>query len=308
MDVEQQMRETYAERLGALELSGGDVDAARRNGARMRARRRVAVGAAARGDRDHRRRRDSRRDREGVGRPLARRRSLARAPGRLRSRRGRMPRRSWTGREVIVLGGERHPCPPNADCAVGDEALRDGAAYDIRTNSWRPIPPAPVPVGPGNHLMVADGVVVLSDTGSGTARWFTYEPDHNRWSRVDDVPPGVGDSPSAYRVQGLRDGRTPGRRVRRDSGSDGRCCPPIAIQPALTQRTLTATDAGPVVTGEDSTPTARRQHCRHCCWPTSGTAAGGAACPPANSSPATPGAGPGPGWSTPSRSRSTAAR
>ena len=47
MDVEQQMRETYAERLGAVELSGGDVDAARRTGARMRVRRRLAVGAAA---------------------------------------------------------------------------------------------------------------------------------------------------------------------------------------------------------------------------------------------------------------------
>ena len=36
MDVEQKLQETYAGRLGAVETSRGDVDAARRTGARMR--------------------------------------------------------------------------------------------------------------------------------------------------------------------------------------------------------------------------------------------------------------------------------
>ena len=105
----------------------------------------------------------------------------------------------WTGREVLVLGGETDPCPPNADCAEASQELRDGAAYDPATNTWREIPPAPVPVGAGDRWSVADGVVVLRHAGPGRgSSWFTYEPDHNRWSRIDSVPPGVGDLPSAF--------------------------------------------------------------------------------------------------------------
>jgi hypothetical protein len=158
----------------------------------------------------------------------------------------------WTGREVVVLGGDTNPCPPNASCASDPGGLRDGAAYQPTTDTWRAIPPAPVPVGPGDRLVVADGVVVLRHWRPGAAAWFTYEPDHNRWSRIAGVPQRAGDLPSAL---GSRVYVTAGRRVavydvRRFTWS---LLPPDPIRPALTQRRVTATSAGPVVTGYDAT-------------------------------------------------------
>jgi hypothetical protein len=153
---------------------------------------------------------------------------------------------------VIVLGGERRPCPPSADCAVVSDGLRDGAAYDPGTNSWRVIAPAPVAVGPGDRLVAADGVVVLRSARPHGSIWFTYEPDLDRWSRIDGVPAGVGDQPSAI---GPRVYVTAGRRVAvYDVGRlRWSLLPPDPIRPALTERTVTATGAGPVVTGVDST-------------------------------------------------------
>jgi hypothetical protein len=158
----------------------------------------------------------------------------------------------WTGREVIVLGGEKKPCPPGADCANPPGGLRDGAAYDPRTNSWREIPPAPVPVGPGDRLLVAAGVVVLRDWQEHGSSWFTYEPDHNRWSRIDDVPAGIGDLPSAL---GSKVYVPAGRRIAVYDVTRFRWAllPADPVTPWLTQRRVTATDVGPVVTGEDST-------------------------------------------------------
>jgi hypothetical protein len=149
---------------------------------------------------------------------------------------------------VIVLGGDTHPCPPNADCAFAPHYRRDGAAYDPTTDAWRAIPPAPVPVGPGDRLVVADGVVVLRDWRQHGSRWFTYEPDHHRWSHLDGVPAGVGDLPSAF---GTRVYVTAGPRVavydvRRFRWS---LLPPDPITPRLTHRRVTATPYGPVVTG-----------------------------------------------------------
>lgn len=251
MDVEQQMWETYAERLGALELSGGDVDAARRTGARMRVRRRLAVGAAAvaviavaAGG-----------SLVGTGRvsigPSHGRgdwRELPAAP--------LLPRAYalgvWTGREAIVLGGEIDRCPPHVDGCLGPGEMRDGAAYSPQSNTWRNIPPAPVRVGPGDRLVVADGVVVLRHARSHGSSWFTYEPDHNRWSSIGDVPEGAGDLPSAF---GPEVYVPAGRRIAVYDVTRFRwsLLPPDPNQPRLVQRRVTATPHGPVVTGYDST-------------------------------------------------------
>jgi hypothetical protein len=251
MDLEQQLKETYAERLDHLDLPYGDVGAARRTGAGMRVRRRVALGAAAAavvvvaaGG-----------SLLGTGRmsigpsvPGGDWRELPAAPLSPRA----YAQSVWTGREVLVVGGEKNPCPPNADCAVPDDQLRDGAAYDLRTHTWRTIQAAPVPVGPGDRLVVADGVVVLRDSQQQGSRWFSYEPDHDRWSQIDDVPPGIGDLPSAL---GSRVYAIAGRQVAVYDVDTLRwtMLPPDTIEPALSQRRVTATDVGPVITGEDST-------------------------------------------------------
>ena len=148
MDLEQQLRESYVERLGSLDLPGGDVAAARRTGARMRARRRLTVGAAALAvvavalggtlvgtgrvsvGPSH----DTGHWRELPAPPLSPRANAQAV---------------WTGHEVVVVGGETEPCPPGADCAILPDDLRDGAAYDPGTDRWHRIAQAPVSVGPG---------------------------------------------------------------------------------------------------------------------------------------------------------------
>jgi hypothetical protein len=250
MNLEQQLKQAYADRLGALDLTGGDVADARRAGARMRTRRRFAVGAAAvavvavaAGG-----------SLLGTGRvsigpsnPAGEWRELPAAPLSPRA----YAQAVWTGREVLVLGGEKNPCPPGADCAGSEDPLRDGAAYDPQTNTWRPIPPAPVPVGSGDRLVAAEGVVVLRHWQEHGSSWFTYEPDHNRWSRIADVPARVGDLPSAI---GPKVYVTAGRRIAVYDVTRFRwtLLPPDDIEPRLAQRRVTATDAGPVVTGVDS--------------------------------------------------------
>lgn len=252
MDVEQQMRETYAERLGAVDLSGGDVDAARRTGARMRVRRRLAVGAAA----------VAVVVAVGVGGTIAATRDQAVGPAAPRGHWRELPTPPlspradavsvWTGHEVIVLGGDPDPCPPGADCATTSSLLRDGAAYDPATGAWHRIADAPVPVGPGDRLVPYNGAVVLRHAiPQGGARWFSYEPEGNRWLRMGHVPAGAGD-PSVIgpRLYALAGRRVATYDVSRFAWS---LLPPDPIRPRLTQRRVTATPYGPVVTGLDAT-------------------------------------------------------
>jgi hypothetical protein len=158
----------------------------------------------------------------------------------------------WTGGAAIVLGGVTEVCPPAADCAsVPGHELRDGAAYDPRTNTWRPIPPAPVDVSSA-QLVVADGVVVLEDHTVHRSRWFTYQPDHDGWERIHHVSALVSDDLSAF---GPRVYVSAGRRIAVYDVTTFRWSflPRDRIRPALAQRTVTATSSGPVVTGVDAT-------------------------------------------------------
>lgn len=247
-ELEQQLRTTYAERLGALEPPLGDAAAARRTGARMRARRRLVVGSAATAV-----------VALAVGGTLVGTGRVAVGPSHDRGLWREVPAAPltpranalavWSGREVVVVGGESDPCPPNVDgCASGSEGERDGAAYDPASNTWRSIAPSPVPVGPGDRLVAADGVVVLRHWLAHGSRWFAYEPDRNRWSAIDDVPARVGDLPSA---NGSDVYVPAGRRIAvyDVARSEWRLLPPDPHTPRLSQRRVTATPYGPVVTG-----------------------------------------------------------
>jgi hypothetical protein len=152
-----------------------------------------------------------------------------------------------------VIGGETSPCPPGADCAASEgNDLRDGAAFDPGTRAWHGIADAPVPVGPGDRLVASGGRVVLRHWRPNGSDWFVYDPDADDWSRIADVPDEIGDLPSAL---GPRVYALVGRRVAvySVSGSQWTLLPPDPITPALRQRQVTATDVGPVVTGEGST-------------------------------------------------------
>lgn len=70
----------------------------------------------------------------------------------------------WTGEEMLVWGGSRR----DKDTLVS-ESMRDGAAYNPRTDSWRGIPPAPAPGGGG-----------YSVTWTGTEMVVWGDPDSAR--------------------------------------------------------------------------------------------------------------------------------
>jgi hypothetical protein len=250
MTIEDTLRRTYDDHLGRLDLPPGDASGARRTGTRMRTRRRLTAGAVAAtvvavalaGVVDTRRDTSVQ-----PSAPLGHWRELPIPPLSPRAE----ARVVWSGSEVIVLGGTTDVCPPGADCASSGPQLRDGAAYNPTTNSWRAIPPAPVALGSA-QMVVADGVVVLEDYSASRTRWFTYEPDHNRWFRIRQVPRGVGHGLSAVgtRVYVSRGRGVAVYDVRRFHWS---LLPPDRIQPLLTTGTVTATSSGPVMTGVDTT-------------------------------------------------------
>src|SRR5689334_16765357 len=113
MDLEQRLTESYDDHLGTLEPAGGDVAAARRRGARLRARRRLAVGAAAVAV-----------VAVAVGGSLVSTGRVSIGPSESIGHWRELPTPPlspradavsvWTGSEVVVLGGDPEPCPPNA--------------------------------------------------------------------------------------------------------------------------------------------------------------------------------------------------
>ena len=101
----------------------------------------------------------------------------------------------WTGREVLIIGGDKgQPCPPPASCSIPDtEALRDGAAYEPASGTWREIAQAPVPIEHAQTVVVDDVVYMWSPDlwsphptgrpGSEPA-FLTYDVGSDRWQRL----------------------------------------------------------------------------------------------------------------------------
>jgi len=95
----------------------------------------------------------------------------------------------WTGRELLVLGGDTvPPCPPAASCATPPRPQRDGAAYDPSTNTWRRTADAPLPL---QGHQVLDGDVVWAQTSwHGDAPLLSYDASKDRWTQ-HPPPPGL---------------------------------------------------------------------------------------------------------------------
>jgi N-acetylneuraminic acid mutarotase len=100
---------------------------------------------------------------------------------------------AWTGRELIVLVGDRDP-----DGKPWPARLARAAAYDPATNRWRRIAPPPAPrnganaVWDGRELLVVGGA---GTPGHGTPAplrrtGFAYDPAANRWRRLAPMPTG----------------------------------------------------------------------------------------------------------------------
>lgn len=153
------------------------------------------------------------------------------------------PLLAWTGSEVLALGGHTGPaCPPNADCVDLDDEVRDGAAYDPGTDTWRPVAPAPFDVDRFTGHVVVDGDLVVGDQ----RRWWSYDTAADTWTRLPD---GAGGVPEAERggLVHTHDGRRV--QVLDLATSTWAELPPDPLQPALEGGAVFATDAGVVLTG-----------------------------------------------------------
>jgi hypothetical protein len=141
------------------------------------------------------------------------------------------------GHRVLVLGGSRPGVP----------ALRDGAAYDLRTGRWRPLR-TPLAVTDRDTAVVASGVVVLQHRGSeGAGLWWRYAVRQDAWSRLRHLPAHLH-APSAF---GSEVYALSGRRVVVYSVQLGRWTrlAPDPLRPVLRHATVAASRGGTVVTG-----------------------------------------------------------
>lgn len=98
----------------------------------------------------------------------------------------------WRDQVVVVGGRIERPCPPNAGCVRGlRETQRDGALYDLRSDTWERLPDAPVPLDTTSSA-VLDDVLYLWVSNGGPAV-LALDLVARRWSTLPP-PPVVSDS------------------------------------------------------------------------------------------------------------------
>ncbi|SDF46989.1 hypothetical protein SAMN05660662_2230 [Blastococcus aurantiacus] len=100
------------------------------------------------------------------------------------------------GDRVLVVGGWRFSCPPNADCSAPQDPLfRDGAVYDATTDAWSSIAPPPFGLrrGEGDTAALDGTAYLVTGCADGPAceappRLLSYRPDDDRWSDHGVIP------------------------------------------------------------------------------------------------------------------------
>jgi Kelch motif len=138
---------------------------------------------------------------------------------------------------VLVLGGHRASGP----------ALRDGAAYDLRTGSWAHLW-MPVALSDRDAAVTAGGIVIVRHDRAGReATWWRYDVRQDGWSRMRSLPPGLS-TPCAFGSEVYAISR---RLVEVYSVQLGRwtALPADPRRPVLVHPTVTASRHGTVVTG-----------------------------------------------------------
>jgi hypothetical protein len=101
------------------------------------------------------------------------------------------------GEAVFVGGSDADPCPPSAGCIPPrDPPLRDGAAFDPRERTWRPIAPAPVGFSFAEGVVVGGAAYLLAngDVGRPDAppAFLGYRIAEDDWEELP-LPPGDRD-------------------------------------------------------------------------------------------------------------------
>jgi hypothetical protein len=114
-----------------------------------------------------------------------------------------LPTGFWTGSEVVLVGGsDAPPCSPTASCRPPTTPpLADGAAFDPKTGTWRPIAEAPVAfswaapavVGSTAYLHVP-GEPWRPDAPSA---FLAYRIDEDRW---EELPVPTSDPGASFEL------------------------------------------------------------------------------------------------------------
>jgi hypothetical protein len=103
----------------------------------------------------------------------------------------------WTGREIVVVGGNDFVCGANDDCGLGDATGRsDGAAFEPATQTWRPTADAPFPVWSATTVQVGDWLFLLAVTDPRTPdrALLRYDGIADDWAVIDPPVP-LSDAP-----------------------------------------------------------------------------------------------------------------
>jgi N-acetylneuraminic acid mutarotase len=100
---------------------------------------------------------------------------------------------AWTGKEILVWGGQAHP----SATAFGDE-FSDGALYDPAKNTWKPMAAWPLAprygaraVWTGSRFVVWGGASAeAGESPPPLADGATYDPSGNQWTKMSAGPLG----------------------------------------------------------------------------------------------------------------------
>ena len=100
---------------------------------------------------------------------------------------------AWTGREVLIWGGQKR----SSLAGFGDE-FSDGALYDPAKNSWKPMAPWPLAgrygaraIWTGSRLVVWGGAAAAAgEDPPPLADGAFYDPSDNRWTKMSAGPLG----------------------------------------------------------------------------------------------------------------------
>jgi hypothetical protein len=155
---------------------------------------------------------------------------------------------AWTGKEAIFAGGfNQASCEPNGYCV----ALRDGAAYNPQTDTWRAIAAAPFAVsGYQRAVPLGDAFLVQAER-----RWWRYDVVGDEWSQITDPPVSLEKASVTSLGQLMYVvGPKPDDPVWIFDGETGQwhTLPPSPFAPPLERRQLVATPVGLVALGADA--------------------------------------------------------
>lgn len=113
----------------------------------------------------------------------------AMAPGPLSPR--ATPVMAGWGDSVVVVGGRQElPCGPAAACARDPRPTeRDGAVYDVPSDTWSALPPAPLPLDAISSAVLDDVLYVLcNEPSSNRVDLLALDLEARRWSTLPPPP------------------------------------------------------------------------------------------------------------------------